>query len=141
MVTETLHISFVKGKRGGIFPLALGYSNWIVDKVIGKEIYQNIGCSLVAIFITVLIFLCSLRCSIMVILCVGVTIIEVAGFMHFWGLTLDIISCNTLVIAVGLCVDFSVHIAHRFLATPGDKYDKICTYLKSHKFFSKCPKN
>ena len=42
--------------------------------------------------------------------------------MHFWGLTLDVVSCNILVICVGLCVDFSVHIAHRFLATPGDRY-------------------
>ena len=97
------------------------YSHWIVDKVIGQEVYRNIGFSLTAIFITVLLFLLSLKCSIMVIICLSFTIIEVAGFMHFWGLTLDVISCNTLVVAVGLCVDFSVHIAHRFLASPGDR--------------------
>eukprot|EP00090_Calanus_glacialis_P022071 TRINITY_DN34049_c0_g1_i2.p1 TRINITY_DN34049_c0_g1~~TRINITY_DN34049_c0_g1_i2.p1 ORF type:complete len:564 (-),score=121.57 TRINITY_DN34049_c0_g1_i2:171-1631(-) len=129
MVTENMNISFNEGSAGGVFPLALGYSNWIVDKVIGQEIYQNMGSSLVAIFFTVLVFLASIRCSIMVILCVGITIVEVAGFMHFWGLTLDVISCNTLVIAVGLCVDFSVHIAHRFLATPGDRLQRVVNTL------------
>ena len=113
----TLHCSSFLIK----YCILFSYSNWIVDKVIGQEIYQNIGSSLLAIFFTVLIFLGSLRCSLMVILCVGITIVEVAGFLHFWGLTLDVISCNTLVIAVGLCVDFSVHIAHRFLSIPGDR--------------------
>ena len=42
--------------------------------------------------------------------------IQVAGFMHFWDLTIDVISCNTLVISIGLCVDFSAHIAHGFLS-------------------------
>ena len=36
--------------------------------------------------------------------------------MHFWDLTIDVISCNTLVISIGLCVDFSAHIAHGFLS-------------------------
>ena len=35
--------------------------------------------------------------------------------MHFWGLTIDTVSCNNLIIAIGLCVDYSAHIAHRFL--------------------------
>ena len=81
---------------------------------------------------------------------------QVAGFMHLWGLTVDVISCNTLVtsvvasvvisvvtsvvasvvisvvisvgpaphqvISVGLCVDWSAHIAHGFLAATGSRY-------------------
>ena len=69
---------------------------------------------------------------------------QVAGFMHLWGLTVDVISCNTLVtsvvasvvisvvisvgpaphqvISVGLCVDWSAHIAHGFLAAAGSRY-------------------
>ena len=37
--------------------------------------------------------------------------------MHFWGLTIDVISCVNLVIAVGLCIDYSAHVAHCFLVT------------------------
>ena len=46
---------------------------------------------------------------------------QVAGFMHFWDLTIDVISCNTLVISIGLCVDFSAHIAHGFLSCRGSR--------------------
>ena len=39
--------------------------------------------------------------------------------MHFWGLTIDVISCTNLVIAVGLVVDYSAHIVHAFLIQTG----------------------
>lgn len=39
--------------------------------------------------------------------------------MHFWGLTIDVISCINLVIAVGLCVDYSAHIAHCYVISKG----------------------
>ena len=97
--------------------------------MIGKELYQNIGSSVVAIFFTILFFLRSLRSACIVIFCVAATIIEVAGFMHFWGLTVDVISCNTLVISVGLCVDFSAHIAHGYLACQGDRHQRIVATL------------
>ena len=76
------------------------YSNWETDKIIGHELYQNLLTSLIAIFLTVLVFLGSLRASCIVIFCVATTIVQVAGFMHFWDLTIDVISCNTLVISI-----------------------------------------
>ena len=39
--------------------------------------------------------------------------------MHFWGMTVDVITCVNLVIAVGLCVDYAAHIAHAFMVTDG----------------------
>ena len=51
------------------------------------------------------------------------SLIDVGGFMHFWNLTIDTVSCNNLIIAIGLCVDYSAHIAHRFLLEPGDNRD------------------
>ena len=103
----------------------LRYSNWETDKIIGRELYQNMITSLLAIFLTVLVFLGSLRASCIVIFCVASTILEVAGFMHFWGLTIDVISCNTLVISIGLCVDFSAHIAHGFLTRQGSRNQRV----------------
>jgi predicted RND superfamily exporter protein len=46
---------------------------------------------------------------------VVISLIDVGGFMHFWGLTIDTVSCVNLIIAIGLCVDYSAHVAHRFL--------------------------
>ena len=50
-------------------------------------------------------------------ICVLMTLVDVAGFMHFWGMTINITTCITLVIAVGLCIDQAAHIAHTFLVT------------------------
>lgn len=65
--------------------------------------------------------------------------------MHFWGLTIDTVSCTMLVIAIGLCVDYSAHIgkgpasklflikvvnpqpvsAHRFMVENGTRDERV----------------
>ena len=51
--------------------------------------------------------------------CVLLTLVNVAGFMHFWGLTIETVSSTNLIISIGLCVDCPAHIAHEFLASQG----------------------
>ena len=97
----------------------------MTDKIIQRELYQNIGSASVAMFITVLIFLGTFRGAAAVIFCVLGTIVEVAGFMYFMGLTINVITCNTLVISIGLCVDFSAHIAHGFISRSGSRDERI----------------
>ena len=43
--------------------------------------------------------------------------------MGFWGLTIDTVTTIILVIAIGLTVDYSVHIAHGFMAAQGKSRD------------------
>ena len=77
-VTEMVEAANITGAEAtAVFPLAVRYSNWETDKVIGRELYQNLISSLLAIFLTVLVFLGSLRASCIVIFCVGATILEV----------------------------------------------------------------
>ena len=70
---------------------------------------------------TTLVTLGSWRGSLLVMMCVLLTTLDVAGFMHWWGLTIDITSMNVLIISVGLCVDFCAHIVHGFLTGHGSK--------------------
>lgn len=35
--------------------------------------------------------------------------------MQRWGLTIDLVSCIGLELAVGLCVDYAAHVGHTFL--------------------------
>ena len=108
-----------------IYNVSPFYPNWLADKVIEQEVFQNLGCAVAAIFITVLLFLASLRGALLVLFCVVSTITEVAGFMHLWGLTMNVLTCMTLVISVGLCVDFSAHIVHFFLAASGSRDSRV----------------
>ena len=73
-----------------------------------------------AIFVIVLILLANLNICFMVLLTVVLTLVDIIGFLHFWGITIDIISCVNIVLAVGLCVDYSVHIGHAFLIASGN---------------------
>ncbi|MPC17656.1 Niemann-Pick C1 protein [Portunus trituberculatus] len=41
--------------------------------------------------------------------------VNVMALMTWWGLTIDIITCINLVLSIGLCVDYSAHIALHFM--------------------------
>merc|ERR1719195_1233282 len=113
------------------FALSLAYVNWETDAIVGTELLRNIGIALVCIFITTLVTLGSWRGSLLVMMCVLFTCIDVAGFMHWWDLTIDITSMNVLIISVGLCVDFCAHIVHGFLTGHGSKEEKVLYMMEN----------
>lgn len=46
--------------------------------------------------------------------------------MHVWGLTIDIVSCIALQLAVGLCVDYAAHIGHTFMTkSKGTRTERV----------------
>jgi len=113
------------------FPIALTYINWETDAIVGVELLRNVGIALVCIFATTLMTLGSWRGSIFVMMCVLFTCIDVAGFMHWWGLTVEITSMNILIISVGLCVDFCAHIMHGFLTVHGTRDERILHIMEN----------
>lgn len=72
--------------------------------------------SVIAMFIISFIFIPDIISTI----CISITMISIliglVGFMHLWGLHLSSITMIELVMSVGFCVDFSVHITHSFIA-------------------------
>ena len=53
--------------------------------------------------------------------------INIAGYMHFWGLTVDTVTTIQLILAIGLSVDYSAHIGHGFMASRrGNRAGKFC---------------
>jgi len=116
---------------GRVFPYAYGYAAWETDEVIAEEVYRNIAVAVVCVFFTTLLFICNLRGALIIIGCVLLTLVNVGGFMHFWGLTIDTVSCNNLIIAIGLCVDYSAHVTHRFLVEKGTKNQRIVSTMQN----------
>ena len=57
------------------------------------------------------------------ITCVTLTMVTIVlgmfGFMHFWGLALSAITTVQIILSVGFCVDFTVHISHAFMTATG----------------------
>eukprot|EP00092_Neocalanus_flemingeri_P006120 GFUD01006591.1.p1 GENE.GFUD01006591.1~~GFUD01006591.1.p1 ORF type:complete len:999 (+),score=194.12 GFUD01006591.1:266-3262(+) len=100
------------------------YAAWETDEIIGYELWRNVGLAMICVFVVTLLLLCNIPICIMVILLVVFTLTDIVGFLHFWGITIDIISCVNIVLAIGLCVDYSVHIGHAFLIAKGTRQEK-----------------
>ena len=93
--------------------------SWQNEEIVETEMWQNMGLAFACVFIITLIFLANILISIMTISCVVITIINSIGFIHFWNVKLYFITMTYIVMAVGLCVDYSVHIAYAFLMAKG----------------------
>ena len=109
---------------GRVFAISRAYAAWETDEVISHELYRNIGLAFICVFFTTMFLITNVATSIIVLLCVLLSLVDVGGFMHFWGLTIDTVSCVNLIIAIGLCVDYSAHIAHRFMTETGSSKNR-----------------
>ena len=119
------------GGAGRVFPFSKGYAAWETDEIISEELYRNVGLAFLCIFVTTLLLLSDLIACIQVLMCVVLTMVNTAGMMHFWGLTIETVSCTNLIICIGLCVDSAAHITHEFLSTPGSKEERSKLALKN----------
>lgn len=54
-----------------------------------------------------------------IFICVLLTMVNVCGFMQVLGMSIDMVSCIGLELAIGLCVDYATHVGHTFLTIPG----------------------
>lgn len=106
-------------------PIAAEYSNWETDKIIAEELIRNLALAMVAVFIMTLVLLASLISSFYVLICVALTLVDVMALMTWWGLTIDTVSCINLVLCIGLCVDYSVHIALHFMQIKGSRDERV----------------
>lgn len=83
--------------------------------VMYQELILNFVLALVAVAVLSLFILGNI--TIVVLVCVTVAIIdlELLGFVYHWGLEVNSITVIELIMAVGLVVDYTVHIVHYFL--------------------------
>eukprot|EP00088_Acartia_fossae_P046862 TRINITY_DN5073_c0_g1_i2.p1 TRINITY_DN5073_c0_g1~~TRINITY_DN5073_c0_g1_i2.p1 ORF type:complete len:1105 (-),score=246.34 TRINITY_DN5073_c0_g1_i2:820-4134(-) len=107
------------------------YAAWETDEIIGFELMRNVGLALVVISIITLILLTDIKICSMAFACVLFTLTDIVGFLHFWHMTIDIISCVSIVLAIGLCVDYSVHVGHAYLIAPGNRLEKSISALET----------
>ena len=72
----------------------------------------------------------------MVVANVVLTLINVVGYMWLWGLSIDTAASILLTIALGLAVDYSAHIAHAFMAAPGDNTNERMRRTRTKSCFA-----
>lgn len=119
---ETKQLSKETGINGFVTIWSKIFSTWVTDKLIAQEVLRNIILALICVMATTAVLIAEPQTCFWILLCVLLTLLNVCGFMYFWGLTIDIVSCIGLELAVGLSVDYAAHVAHAFLnATSQEK--------------------
>lgn len=91
------------------------FANWVTDEIIGVEVERNIELALFCVMVCTVILITNLQMCLWIFICVLLTIVNVLGWMQRWGMTVDIVCCIGLELAIGLCVDYAAHVGHTFL--------------------------
>lgn len=107
------------------FAFSREYLTWETNKVIQEELYRNLALAAGCVFIVTVILIAHIGTSLLVFGCVIFTLVDVAGSMHFWGLTIDTVTTIILILAIGLAVDYSAHIGHMFMTVTGTRSDRV----------------
>lgn len=93
---------------------------------------RNLQLALLCVMICTIVLIADWQTCFWIFIMVLLTMVDVCGFMQRWGLTIDLVSCIGLELAIGLCVDYSTHVGHTFLTTPnGCKQDRILKTVTS----------
>lgn len=67
-----------------------------------------------AIFLIVLLFSGSICSSLLVFINMGLIDLNLLAMIWYWDLELNFITMVNLILAIGLAVDYSAHIAHAY---------------------------
>lgn len=94
-----------------------------MKEVIGRELYQILGLTLLVTLLATLL-LASLRTSLLITLCVMFTLVDVGCVIVLCGLTVNVITSLSLLVGVGLCIDYCVHIARTFMVYRGTQDER-----------------
>ena len=111
-------------QRGNCFPYAMQYLTYETNKILQQELYRNLMLAGVCVFLVTLLLIANLQTSVVVFTCVIFTLIDVAGTLYFWGVTVDTASSILLTLSVGLAVDYSAHIGHTYMTVLGSKNER-----------------
>jgi Niemann-Pick C1 protein len=117
----------------GTFTFAERYFDYESYVVFDRETITNVTLALAAVFVIMFIFTANLIITIFVVLCVILVDVFVFGLLTFWNVTLNSVTVVNLVIAIGLAVDYSAHIAYAYLSVKPPTEDKDGNKLSNHE--------
>lgn len=69
------------------------FATWVTDKVISQEVLRNLILALICVMGMTAFLIAEPQTCLWILMCVLLTLLDVCGFMYYWGLTIDIVSC------------------------------------------------
>eukprot|EP00928_Gymnodinium_smaydae_P072258 TRINITY_DN55655_c0_g1_i1.p1 TRINITY_DN55655_c0_g1~~TRINITY_DN55655_c0_g1_i1.p1 ORF type:complete len:895 (+),score=110.27 TRINITY_DN55655_c0_g1_i1:61-2745(+) len=109
--------TFYKNKDGLLSNMVVSsvlYQYWHQYQIIQRELLQTIGLTLAVVLVTVFIGMGNVVAVVIVFVTMLSCFVDLMACIPIMGLALNSISVINLVMAVGLIIDYSMHIAHTF---------------------------
>ncbi|CAG0891879.1 unnamed protein product [Cyprideis torosa] len=103
------------GYHGTHLAWSVYFAGWETDRFIETELWSNMGLAMLCVLLVTIVLIAHPGAAFSVLAMVCLTLVDVAGTMYLWGLTIEIVTSLNLILAVGLCVDYSAHMAHSFM--------------------------
>ena len=123
-----LAVDCMRSLRNSVIPVspAFVWSNpfvfWSSYEVMLEEVTRNVLVACACVFVLVTLLVANLAIGVIVVIAIGCVDVCMLGFMTHFGVTVNSVSVVCIVVAIGLAVDYSVHIGHSYLtATAEDK--------------------
>ncbi|XP_059634533.1 uncharacterized protein LOC132276909 [Cornus florida] len=104
-----------------IFPYSVFYMFFEQYLDIWRTALINLAIAIGAVFVVCLVITCSLWSSAIILLVLVMIVVDLLGVMAILNIQLNAVSVVNLVMAVGIAVEFCVHITHTFSVTGGDR--------------------
>jgi predicted RND superfamily exporter protein len=92
--------------------------------VVDKETIQNVLIACACVFVVNFVMLADFFAALIVLLSIGLVDVCILGYMGHWDLNFNSVTAINLVLAVGLAIDYSAHIAHSFLTSKGSGMER-----------------
>ncbi|CAK9178319.1 unnamed protein product [Ilex paraguariensis] len=104
-----------------IFPYSVFYMFFEQYLDIWRTALINLAIAVGAVFVVCLVITCSLWSSAIILLVLVMIVVDLMGVMAILNIQLNAVSVVNLVMAVGIAVEFCVHITHAFVVSSGDR--------------------
>ena len=88
-------------------------------QIISKQLIRNLSLAFGVIALVSILLIADLVVSILVFVCVALTLLEITGGAYFMGLTIEIVTSIVLILSVGLALDYAAHIGVTYVVTKG----------------------
>ncbi|EGC34908.1 hypothetical protein DICPUDRAFT_47976 [Dictyostelium purpureum] len=79
---------------------------------------KTILLALAGVFLVSLVLLMNVVVALLVVISVGLCVVNLLGVMTLWNISLNAISVVNIVMGIGIAIEFSVHIAFKYIKAP-----------------------
>jgi predicted RND superfamily exporter protein len=106
------------------FPYSFQFLYWEEVGIIDAELIRNLAICGAVVLSIIGLMIPHPRIAVWVALSIVLSVIDLIGFMYWWGVTISGVSTVYILISVGLAVDYSAHIAHMFVVSTGTPQER-----------------